>query len=82
LHKEEFRDGRTDLKFDEVDELLARRAEQLKAASSRATESLARALQSAGYAVDRRGEGAPIVYATLPVGFVKQFGCTAVAWSL
>jgi hypothetical protein len=30
-------------------------------------------LEAAGHAVDRRGEGAPMVFATLPAGLVKQF---------
>jgi serine protease AprX len=67
------RDGRTDLSREEVDALLARRMDQVKAATSRATEGLTRALERAGHVVDRRSEGAPTVFATLPAGLVKQF---------
>ena len=67
------RDGRMDLSATEVEELLAQRAAQVKGVSSRATDGLARALESAGHAVQRRGEGAPIVFATLPAGLVRQF---------
>jgi len=38
------RNGRTDLKSEEVDALLERRMEQVRAATSRATEGLTRAL--------------------------------------
>ncbi|HEY5883429.1 MAG TPA: hypothetical protein VIT88_02020, partial [Pyrinomonadaceae bacterium] len=62
-----------DMKREEVDALLAQRADQVKAATSRATEGLSRALEQAGHAVDGRGEGAPMVFATLPAGLVKQF---------
>ena len=45
----------------------------MKAATSRATEGLTRALERAGHVVDRVSEGAPMVFATLPAGLVKQF---------
>ena len=73
LEAQDPRDGRTDMSREEVDELLARRMDQVKAASSRATEGLTRALERAGHVVDRRSEGAPVVFATLPAGLVKQF---------
>ena len=73
LEAEDPRDGRTDLNREEVDALIARRMDQVKAATSRATEGLTRALQRAGHVVDRRGEAAPMVFATLPAGLVKQF---------
>lgn len=73
LEAKDPRDGRTDLTREEVDALLARRMDQVKAATSRATEGLSRALEGAGHAVDRRGEGAPMVFATLPAGLVKQY---------
>jgi hypothetical protein len=73
LETEDPRAGRTDMKSEEVDALLARRMDQVKAATSRATEGLTRALEQAGHAVDRRGDGAPMVFATLPAGLVKQF---------
>ena len=73
LEAQDPRDGRTNLSSQEVDALIASRTEQVKAATSRATEGLARALERAGHAVDRRGEGAPMVFATLPAGLVKQF---------
>jgi hypothetical protein len=73
LDAQDPRNGRTDLTAEEVEELLARRAQQVKMASSRATEGLARALQRAGHNVERRAEGAPIVFASLPAGLVKQF---------
>src|SRR5215207_3428376 len=73
LDAQDLRNGRTNLTAEEVEELLARRAEQVKMASSRATEGLARALQRAGYNVERRAEGAPIVFASVPAGLVKQF---------
>ncbi|HYV09444.1 MAG TPA: S8 family serine peptidase [Pyrinomonadaceae bacterium] len=74
LDREDPRNGSsTDLKGDEVDALLGRRMEQVRAATSRATEGLTRALEQAGNAVERRGEGAPMVFATLPAGLVKQF---------
>ncbi len=64
---------KTDLNREDVDGLLARRMDQVKAATSRATEGLTRALEAAGHAVDRRGDGAPMVFATMPAGLVKQF---------
>lgn len=67
------RDGRTDMSREEVDALIARRMDQVKAATSRATEGLTRALERAGHTVDRRGENAPMIFATMPAGFVKQF---------
>jgi hypothetical protein len=67
------RDGRTDLSREEVDALLGRRMDQVKAATARATEGLTRALERAGHVVDRRSEGAPTVFTTLPAGLVKQF---------
>ena len=73
LEAQDPRDGRTDLSREEVDALVARRMDQVKAATSRATEGLTRALERAGHAVDRRGEGAPMVFATLPAGLVRQF---------
>jgi len=73
LDEQDPRDGRTDLTREEVDTLLAQRMEQVKATTSRATEGLARALERAGHAVDGRGEGVPMVFATLPAGLVKQF---------
>jgi len=73
LEAQDPRDGRTDLSREEVDALLARRMDQVKAATSRATEGLTRALERAGHVVDRRAEGAPVVFATLPAGLVKQF---------
>ena len=73
LEAQDPRDGRSDLSSEEVDALLARRMDQVKAATSRATEGLTRALENAGHAVERRGEGAPMVFATLPAGLVKQF---------
>ena len=73
LEAKDPRDGRSDLKSEEVDELLARRMDQVKADTSRATDGLTRALAAAGYAVDRRSEGAPMVFATMPAGMVKQF---------
>ena len=73
LEAKDPRDGRTDLTGEEVDALLARRMDQVKAVTSRATEGLSRALESAGYGVERRSEGAPMVFATLPAGLVKQF---------
>src|SRR5215211_2955464 len=48
---EELRDGRTDLSADEVEALLARRAEQVRSASARATERITTALRRAGAAV-------------------------------
>lgn len=73
LDAKELRDGRTELTLNEADDLLARRAEQVKAASVRATEGLQRSLQSAGYTIDGSSEGAPIVFATLPASFISQF---------
>lgn len=73
LDAQDPRDGRTDLSREEVDALLARRMDQVKAATSRATEGLTRALQRAGHVVEGRGEGAPTVFTTLPAGLVKQF---------
>jgi hypothetical protein len=73
LEAEDPRDGRTDLNREEVDALIARRMDQVKAATSRATEGLTRALQQGGHVVDRRGEAAPMIFATLPAGLVKQF---------
>jgi hypothetical protein len=73
LEAQDPRVGRTDMKREEVDALLARRMDQVKAATSRATEGISRALEQAGHAVDRRGEGAPMVFATLPASMVKQF---------
>ena len=73
LDRNDPRDGRTDLNREEVDALLALRTEQVKAAASRTTEGLTRALERAGHVVDHRGEGAPMVFATLPAGLVKQF---------
>ena len=73
LEAQDPRDGRTDLSREEVDALLARRMDQVKAATSRATEGLTRALQRAGHVVDGRGEGAPMVFTTLPAGLVRQF---------
>ena len=73
LEAQDPRDGRTNLSREEVDALLAQRMDQVKAATSRATEGLTRALERAGHGVDRRGEGAPMVFATLPAGLVKQF---------
>jgi hypothetical protein len=73
LEAQDPRDGRTDLSREEVDALLARRMDQVKAATLRATEGLTRALERAGHVVDRRSEGAPTVFTTLPAGLVKQF---------
>jgi len=73
LEAKDPRDGRTDLTREEVDALLSHRMDQVKAATARATEGLTRALERAGHIVDRRGEGAPLVFATLPAGLVKQF---------
>lgn len=73
LEAQDPRDGRTNLSREEVDALVARRMDQVKAATSRATEGITRALERAGHAVNRRGEGAPMVFATLPAGLVKQF---------
>lgn len=73
LDRNDPRTGRTDLTSQEVDALLARRTEQVNAATSRATEGLKRALERAGHAVESRGEAAPMVFATLPAGLVKQF---------
>lgn len=73
LDRNDPRTGRTNLTREEVDELLALRTEQVKAVTSRATQGLTRALQVAGHVVERRGEGAPMVFATLPAGLVKQF---------
>lgn len=73
LDAQDPRAGLTDLTREEVDALVARRMEQVKAATSRATEGLARALEHAGHGVDRRSEGAPMVFATLPAGLVRQF---------
>ena len=67
------RDGRTDLSREEVDALLARRMDQVKAATSRATEGLTRALERAGHAVDRRAEGAPVVFAHYPQVWSNSF---------
>lgn len=72
LDAQELRDGRTDLTPEEVEQLLARRAEQVRAAASRATEKFARALERAGHAAERRGEGAPVVFAQLPAGLVRR----------
>ena len=73
LDRQDPRSGRTDLNAAEVEALLASRSEQVKAATSRATEGLTRALQRAGHIVDASSEGAPMVFATLPAGLVKQF---------
>src|ERR1041384_1549176 len=73
LDAQDPRNGRTDLSREESDALLARRMDQVRAATSRATEGLTRALERAGHVVDRRGDGAPMVFATLPAGLVKQF---------
>lgn len=73
LETQDPRDGRIHLSTEEVDTLLARRMDQVKTATSRATEGLTRALERAGHVVDRRGESAPMVFATLPAGLVKQF---------
>jgi hypothetical protein len=73
LEADDPRASRAELNVEEVDALLARRMDQVKAATSRATEGLTRALEQAGHVVDRRGEGAPMVFATLPAGLVKQF---------
>ena len=73
LEAKDPRDGRIDLGREEVDALLARRMDQVKAATSRATEELTRALERDGYVVDRRAEDVPVVFATLPAGLVKQF---------
>jgi hypothetical protein len=72
LDEKQLRDPNTELTREEADAMLARRVEQVKAASSRATEGLANALLRAGHAVNERSETAPIVYATLPAGLVKQ----------
>jgi len=72
LNTKELRDPDTELTRDAADGLLANRAAQVKAASSRATEGLANALLRAGHAVNGRSETAPIVFATLPAGLVKQ----------
>ena len=68
---EELRDGRTDLSADEVESLLARRAEQVRSTSTRATERITAALRRAGAAVEKRGELSPVVYAELPAGLVN-----------
>jgi hypothetical protein len=76
LEAQDPRDGRMNLTREEVDALLARRLDQVKAATSRATEGLTRALEVAGHAVERRSEDTamvPMVFATLPAGLVKQF---------
>ncbi len=52
LDRNDPRNGRTDLTAEEVDALLARRTEQVKAATSRATEGLTRALERAGHVVE------------------------------
>ncbi|HEV2763892.1 MAG TPA: S8 family serine peptidase [Pyrinomonadaceae bacterium] len=70
---EELRDGRTDLSADETDALLARRAEQVREASARATERLSTALRRAGATLEKRGELSPVVYASLPAGQLKRF---------
>ncbi|HEU4508916.1 MAG TPA: S8 family serine peptidase [Pyrinomonadaceae bacterium] len=67
------RDGRMDMSTEEVETLLAQRAAQVKNVTSRSTEGLARALERAGHAVQRRSEGAPMVFATLPAGLVRQY---------
>ena len=67
------RTGRMDLSAAEVEELLAKRSAQVKGVSSRATEGLAHALERAGHAVQRRSEGAPMVFATVPAGLVRQY---------
>lgn len=73
LEAQDPRVGGTELNREQVDALIAQRMDQVKAATSRATEGLTRALERAGHVVDRRGEGAPMVFATLPAGLVKQF---------
>lgn len=73
LEAKDPRDGRADLNREQVDVLLASRMDQVKAATSRATEGLTRALEQGGHAVDGRAEGAPMIFATLPAGLVKQF---------
>jgi len=70
---EELRDGRTDLTEGEVEELIERRAEQVRASAGRATERIAAALSRAGAAVEKRGELSPIVYASLPAGLLARF---------
>lgn len=69
---EELRDGRTDLSEDEVETLLARRAEQVRASSARAKGRLATALGRAGASVEKRAELSPVVYAAVPAGLLKK----------
>lgn len=73
LESQDPRIGSADFNREEVDALIARRMDQVKAATSRAAEGLTRALEAAGHVVDRRAEGAPMVFATLPAGLIKQF---------
>jgi hypothetical protein len=66
------RDGRDELSDDEAERLLAFRAEQVKASVARANETFARALASEGYRVEESGEGAPVVFASVPAGLTAR----------
>lgn len=73
LESQDPRIGAAALNREDVDALIARRMDQVKAATSRATEGLTRALEAAGHVVDRRGDGSPMVFATMPAGAIRQF---------
>jgi Subtilase family len=69
---DELRDGRTNLSDEEVESLLTRRAEQVRASSARARERVAAALARAGAAVEKRGDLSPVVYAAVPAGLLRK----------
>jgi hypothetical protein len=73
LDREEFRDGRTDLSREEVKAVLARRSEQVRAATARATERFSMTLRGAGFTLEERGDISPVVYATIPVGQLEAY---------
>ncbi|HEV2798906.1 MAG TPA: S8 family serine peptidase [Pyrinomonadaceae bacterium] len=73
LDREELRDGRTDLSREEVKAILAKRNEQVRAATARATERFSASLQGAGFSVEERGDLSPVIYATLPVGQLSTY---------
>jgi hypothetical protein len=73
LDREEIRDGRTDLSREEVKAVLAKRAEQVRMATARATERFSTTLRSAGFSIEERGGLSPVVYATLPVSQLEAY---------
>lgn len=72
LDAQDPRDGREDLREEEAERLLARRAEQVKASVARASETFALAVEREGYKVEKRGGGAPVVFASVPAGLAGR----------